>query len=313
MKLAAATFAISCIIAPALAQTPPQPVPKSDQFPSPVYRGPIARAEDQTGPDPYENMGEYTSATRIDISPTRCSVEFSADYDKFLPNIEVVREGWLNRDYSAEFYRQRGHSVFFYIVLKKLAATITEMTYVKEADQNPDHCEFHVTVSFRDDFGHTQEAPAISWRFTKALADRVDWQHFDDRNFMQVAQDYKFDPIVDKLISGETPLTMGGQEGGGAPPASGESNCDESFISANAVFIHATVECKRDYMDTPAGYYALAASRECVHNGLEESKLTSIGTQAMTNFDNIAKQKGKAAACRWVDGLEKSIEEDVDK
>ncbi len=50
MKLAAPTFAIFCIIAPALAQTPP--VPKFDQFPSPAYRGPVGHL-DLSSPDAY--------------------------------------------------------------------------------------------------------------------------------------------------------------------------------------------------------------------------------------------------------------------
>jgi hypothetical protein len=87
--------------------------------------------------------------------------------------------------------------------------------------------------------------------------------------------------------------------------------CDEAFIRANAIFIHATVECKRDYMDTPAGYYALAMSRQCGELG--EAKLMSIAKESMLQFDEIKHQKGKNAACAWADNLEKAIVRDVSK
>jgi hypothetical protein len=46
-----------------------------------------------------------------------------------------------------------------------------------------------------------------------------------------------------------------------APRAVAE--CDEKFVKANAIFIRATVHCKRNYMDSPAGYYALAMTKQC--------------------------------------------------
>jgi hypothetical protein len=92
-------------------------------------------------------------------------------------------------------------------------------------------------------------------------------------------------------------------------PAGAE--CDETFVIANSIFIHATVECKRDYMDTPAGYYALAMTRQCSQMG--EDKLTAVFKKAVSQFDEIKREKGKNAACAWVDKLERAIVQDVSK
>ena len=87
------------------------------------------------------------------------------------------------------------------------------------------------------------------------------------------------------------------------------AECEMLFVEANATFIRATVHCKRNYMDTPAGFYALAMARQC--KSLREDELSKAGMAAMVKLDEIAKQKGKAAACKWVDDLEKSIVSDV--
>lgn len=92
-------------------------------------------------------------------------------------------------------------------------------------------------------------------------------------------------------------------------PAAAE--CDEMFVKANSIFIHATAECKRDYMDTPAGYYALAVTRQCRELG--EDKLTAIFKDAILQFDEIKREKGRNAACAWADKLEKAIVQDVTK
>ena len=89
------------------------------------------------------------------------------------------------------------------------------------------------------------------------------------------------------------------------------AECDEMFVKANSIFIHATAECKRDYMDTPAGYYALAMARQCRELG--EDRLTAIFKESILQFDEIKREKGKNAACAWADKLENAIVQDVNK
>ena len=88
----------------------------------------------------------------------------------------------------------------------------------------------------------------------------------------------------------------------GAPSAA----CDLRFLRANAIFIRAAAHCPRDYMDSRAGFYALAKSRRCVSLG--EDKVKSVAMSAMEELDAVVSQQGKAAACRWVDAVEKDIE-----
>ena len=82
--------------------------------------------------------------------------------------------------------------------------------------------------------------------------------------------------------------------------------CDLRFLRANAIFIHATTYCPKDYMDSRVGFYALTRSRRCTSIG--EDKLRSVMMSAMEELDAVVNQQGKAAACRWVDAVAKDIE-----
>lgn len=86
------------------------------------------------------------------------------------------------------------------------------------------------------------------------------------------------------------------------------AECDESYLKANAIFIRATVFCNKNYMDSQAGYYALAMSRKC--NDLSENKLNGIIMNSMKEFDRVSKTKGKKSACKWADELEKTVNND---
>jgi hypothetical protein len=88
------------------------------------------------------------------------------------------------------------------------------------------------------------------------------------------------------------------------------AECQDIFVRANALFIHATVECNHNYMDTPGGYYALAMSRQCVGT-ISEFTVKAIIDAAFREFDALATRKGKRAACAWVYGVERAVEKDV--
>jgi hypothetical protein len=63
-------------------------------------------------------------------------------------------------------------------------------------------------------------------------------------------------------------------------------------------------------MDTPAGYYALAMSRQCGAR-LSEFTIKAIAQAAFEEFDSMAKRKGKRAACAWAGVIERAIEKDA--
>lgn len=67
----------------------------------------------------------------------------------------------------------------------------------------------------QDNFGNDQKDLIVSWKFTRELADKINWAKFDDKNFASVARSYTFGPKVQQLTK-EEPSPEGPTP---APPA----------------------------------------------------------------------------------------------
>jgi hypothetical protein len=59
-------------------------------------------------------------------------------------------------------------------------------------------------------------------------------------------------------------------------------------------------------MDTPAAYRALEESRKCA-SGMPDDEMRRRGRKAFDELDEIVKAKAKAAACKWVADLNRSL------
>jgi len=147
--------------------------------------------------------------------------------------------------------------------------------------------------------------PIATWRFTEDRDKQVNWDHIDPKDFVDIALNYQITPEAVAWTSDEPSLTDNQN-------SSSKDNCQENFIRANAIFIRASTYCRKDYMDTPAGFYALAESRHCFVLR-PEAKMTSLARSAMLELDSVVKTTGRAAACRWVDNIERDIAANIDK
>ena len=255
-----------------------------------------ARAED----DSYAALKSFSELTSDKTDNDGCWVIATADFEQFGPHLSLIREAWLDRDYSLDFYTQRRKQVFLFIILNRLGDVITETLYT---DDKRDRCAFTIAIKYFDKIGQQKISSAVSWEFTREKFVKVNWNNFDPRNFTDVAIDYKISPEIPDWYSDEPKMANISSP---APSAS----CDQPFLRANAIFIRATTYCPKDYMDSRAGYYALAMSRHCAA-GINEDRLKSVGRSAMQELDAVVRQRGKRAACRWVDDVERDIERAV--
>ena len=82
--------------------------------------------------------------------------------------------------------------------------------------------------------------------------------------------------------------------------------CDDAAFRANAIFIRSSAHCKQNFMDTPAAYRALEESRKCA-SGMPDDEMRRRVRKAFHELDEIVKTKGKAAACKWVADLNRSL------
>lgn len=251
--------------------------------------------------DPYAALGTLLNVTTKNITQTSCSISATLNFEEYPQHLPLFRDAWLNKEFSVDFYNQRRKQVFVYVVAKRAAELITGALYAK-ADNAPEpECRFQISINANDKFGQPREYPALSWRFTKAQSAKVAWQTYDPKNFQDIAIDYRIRPEINEWIADEP--SMNGPPTAATRDAS--PRCDERFLEANAIFIRATTYCKKNYMDTRAGYFALEKSRHCV--GLPEAELMPKIQSAMQKLDSIVKSKGKQFGCRWVGDIEQSV------
>src|SRR5215207_6261416 len=84
-----------------------------------------------------------------------------------------------------------------------------------------------------------------------------------------------------------------------------EPQCEMALFRANAIFIRAVAHCPKNFMDSAAGFRALAGARQCASLGEREIKSSAMA--AMEELDRMVKERGKAAGCRWVDEIERQV------
>jgi hypothetical protein len=244
--------------------------------------------------DSYAAMSKFTAITSKTINTAGCVITGSADFDAFKPYLQLFREEWLNRDYSLDFYAQREKQVFLYMIIKRFAEVITEGLY---SHSGPPQCSFEISINYLDKFGQPKVLDAVTWKFDQKRSSEVNWEKIDPKNFQEIAIDYKLGPQVSEWTADEPSF---------GTPTQTIPQCDMSLIRANAIFIRATTYCKKGYMDSPAGYYALAMSRQCAVN-MTEDKINESFVAAASEVDAVAKKGGRAGACRFVDQVEREV------
>jgi hypothetical protein len=151
----------------------------------------------------YGDAKAWLVVTPPTINGEACDASATVKFTEFLAHMDAVRDEWLNRDESADFYGMRGMSILAYIISKKVASLMTYQVYETLKDKHANMCGFHVYVLTHDKSGNDKIDLLVSWMFTRQLADKVNWSAFDDKNFPEVAQSYALGPNVQGLTSQE--------------------------------------------------------------------------------------------------------------
>jgi hypothetical protein len=151
--------------------------------------------------DSYGGFEYYFQVNRLIVAPTGCVAEATIDYDGVLTHMATVRQAWLTQNQTTEFYQRHILEIIFGTIDHKAGGMLLDMVYRLGKDKKPDKCHFLLNLAKPDHFGQLKSYPQLSWDFTEALASRIVWDNFDDRNLSKIALNYRFTPEADKLLN----------------------------------------------------------------------------------------------------------------
>jgi hypothetical protein len=157
---------------------------------------------DDTENAAYEAMQSVFSEPQVSRGPEHCQISSTVDYNKFLLAMPKFRDAWLYADNSVEFYQRRGHQILT-IVARKQATLVTQAFFGVKVNEAPLSCRFEFLVTDQDKYGNPKPYLLLSWRFTRALAKKVNWKSLDDKQFLQLAIDFKYSPKLLELAQEE--------------------------------------------------------------------------------------------------------------
>jgi hypothetical protein len=151
----------------------------------------------------YGGFDYYFHVDRLEIAPDHCVAAATINYDGVLSHMSIIRDEWLSQEKTTEFYQRHVLEIIFGIIDHKAGGLLLEIIYNKRQKENPDKCHFILSLAKADDFGRVRFYPQLSWDFTAALASRIVWDTFDDRNLSKIALNYKFTQEADRLLKDE--------------------------------------------------------------------------------------------------------------
>jgi hypothetical protein len=246
----------------------------------------------RAGDDDYGAIDSWLRFGQGEIGPANCQVSATINYGDVINHMDEIREAWLNRDHSADFYKQNALTVIYGVLAHKAGGVLTQAVYDKGRDKHPDKCRFGLSLLRTDDFGREQTIPILSWQMSLSIASKIVWDNFDDRNLPKIAMNWKFTPEVDKLLR---------EESGAIPPPAPMTSpggtvedCSKT-IKLHGYLSRAQFQCGfNSYSEI-----MMSAAKRCAPQIGDAATQTELRS-GMTLFDQEERQRGHAAECRAV-------------
>ncbi|MEH3065448.1 MAG: hypothetical protein PGN33_22835 [Methylobacterium radiotolerans] len=125
-----------------------------------------------------------------DIGPSSCKVKSDLDQRTFVRSIPALQEiGLLNKDITQTRINLQPKSM-------SMAFSVQMATVIiPDAFSDPktsDVCYFTHTLTYSDEYGNDKTIDVFTYKFTRALNGRINWERFEAGNLAKIAPDFKF-------------------------------------------------------------------------------------------------------------------------
>ena len=105
----------------------------------------------QAAEDSYGGFDYYFHVDRLEIERDHCVAAATINYDSVRSHMSVIRDEWLSKDNTTEFYQRETLGIIFGIVDHKAGGVLLEIVYKEGQTKNPDKCHFSLSLAKADD------------------------------------------------------------------------------------------------------------------------------------------------------------------
>ena len=132
--------------------------------------------------------GFFAISTDTEFGP--CHVTGVIDKQKFLQEVPNLQKfGTLNPDLNQTYINTKPTTLTI-VFTTMLAAGVTKETF--ENNPSVNFCSFFMNVKEADVYGHKMEKKILSYAFDRATFEKINWDQFEPKNMMKVAQKFSF-------------------------------------------------------------------------------------------------------------------------
>ena len=97
----------------------------------------------------------------------------------------------MNQDISETTLNTQPNMISMGFIFQMLPVATKE---VYDNNKGADHCVFTQSLSVVDDYGNDKKILMFSYNFTRALYNKINWDHFPAQNMVKVGPEFHFNP-----------------------------------------------------------------------------------------------------------------------
>lgn len=142
-------------------------------------------------------MAVFGCSVEHDKKGATSRVMVICDRQKVIDNFPMIQKlGLMNPDIT-QTQINMAPDAWASVFMQELAADLVHPFYQGTDAQNT---AWYGALKAPDDYGHLQDHTVFTFRFTRALDAKIDWDHFEDANLSKIAPGFTLTPYGEMAI-----------------------------------------------------------------------------------------------------------------
>jgi len=127
-----------------------------------------------------------------------CLVKVTSNKNSLVQDVDKLRTlGILNSSFSDDYF-ENNPGVLITVMAFQSAAAATDGFF--GAHQTAQSCKFEQYLGYTDDYGNDQSQLLFSYKFTRAIYTKINWDKFNAANISAVSLDFSLTPAMKAIV-----------------------------------------------------------------------------------------------------------------